>query len=68
MLETVMFTVQVMTSFWLYNAFQPPVPSPQFFKYAGLLGESEIPGETVSVELPSRGQSKSHRASASFIY
>ncbi|KAI0208212.1 hypothetical protein LSAT2_007121 [Lamellibrachia satsuma] len=46
---------EVMTSFWLYNAFQPPFPSEQLTDYSSMVGEAKLP-ETEVVPLPSRGQ------------
>ena len=57
---TNMFTLQVMTSFWLYNAFQPPFPSEQLTDYSSMVGEAKLP-ETEVVPLPARGRNNSKR-------
>ncbi|KAI0235188.1 hypothetical protein LSAT2_014342 [Lamellibrachia satsuma] len=51
---------EVMTSFWLYNAFQPPFPSEQLTDYSSMVGEAKLP-ETEVVPLPARGQNNSKR-------
>jgi len=49
-----------MTSFWFYNAFQPPFPSQQLIDYSSLVGEAKTPYVQI-VPLPTRGQSNGKR-------
>ena len=48
--------MQLVVGFWLNNGFKPGLARHHYNRYYSLLGEVDVPGMTVEVQLPQPGQ------------
>ncbi|KAI0219169.1 hypothetical protein LSAT2_029224 [Lamellibrachia satsuma] len=53
---------ELVVGFWLNNGFKPGLTRHHYSRYYSLLGEVDVPGMTVEVQLPQPGQGSAKRA------